>query len=258
MAYSPALAHRQRVLASLAADQAGAAAAGPSAPPMPETGPVAGEYAQLLIALGDDLRRLQDVQSIERKIEAKRALIQRYLPWVDGAIAAGEEAETAPQDEIVARMLLWTMDVGDWPRTLAIAGHVLRHGLALPQGFTRKPAAAIAEEAAEAGLKKPAQIDGETLQQVAALTADADMHDQIRAKLEKAIALSFAARAEAFDAEAESAQAGGKAALVSSALEHFRRALGLDQNSGVKKQIERFEAEQRKLAPAAPAQDDAK
>ena len=246
MSYSPALAHRQRVLAAQAATSA-AAPTGPVAAPMPETGPVASEYQQLLIALGDDLRRLQEIQSVERKIEAKRALIARYVPWVEGALSA----ELAAQDEIVSRMLLWSMDVGDWPLALRIAAHVLAHGLALPEGFTRKPATAIAEEAAEAGLKKPPLIDRATLQQIAALTADQDMHDQVRAKLEKSIALTFAVEADAFDPEAESAQAGGKAPLVAAALDHFRRALGLDSNSGVKKQIERLEAEQRKLSPTA-------
>lgn len=245
---SPALRHRQQKLAALASSRA-APTAGPVAPPMPETGPGASEYQQLLIALGDDRRRLQDIQSIERKVEAKRAMIGRYLPWVEGALAA----ETAAQDEIVARMLLWSMDVGDWPLALRIAAHVLAHGLALPEGFSRKPATAIAEEAAEAGLKKPPQIDGKTLLHVAELTAGLDMHDQVRAKLEKAIALAFLAAADAFDPEAESAQAGGKPALLQAALDHFARALELDKNSGVKKQIERLTAELKKH-PAATAE----
>src|SRR5690606_788639 len=144
----------------------------------------------------------------------------------------------------------WAIDVADWPFALAIAAHVLRHHLAMPENFKRSPAVVIAEEVAESGLKADPGLDLATLQEVADLTADEDMPDQVRAKLEKAIALAFKARADAFDPEAESAMAGGKPALLAAALEHFRRALALDAKCGVKKLIERLESEQKKLVQA--------
>jgi hypothetical protein len=243
--------HFEKTSAALAALSAAGIAATPEgvALPMPENGPGASEYQQLLIALGEDRRQLQDIQSVEAKVERKRALIGRYLPWVEGAISA----ESAVQDEIVARMLLWSIDVADWPLACRIAAHVLTHGLAMPEKFKRSPAAVIAEEVAEAGLKKPAQIDLATLQQVATLTAGQDMHDQVRAKLEKAQALALEAQVAAFDPEADSAMAGGKAALVAAALAHATRALALDKTSGVKKLIEQLEREQKKLAAETEA-----
>lgn len=246
MSFSPALAHRQRVLASLAS---GTAEAASGAPAMPVDGPVATEYQLLLAALGIDLNELRNIESVERKIEAKRSMIDRYRPWVEGALSA----ETAAQDEIVTTMLIWAIDVADWAYALRLAAHVLQHGLALPERYVRKPATLIAEEFAEAGLKSPPQVDLETLQAVAALVADADMHDQVRAKLEKALGLAFHARAEAFDPEAESAVAGGKRALIEAALTHLQAALALNKAVGVKKLIEALTRDLGKLAPAEPS-----
>ncbi len=247
MSYSPALAHRQRILASLASGTAlGTGAATSGAPAMPTEGAAASEYQLLLAALGVDLNQLRNIESVERKIEAKRGMIDRYRPWVEGALSA----ETAAQDEIVTTMLIWAIDVGDWTYALALAAHVLQHGLALPERYVRKPATLIAEEFAEAGLKNPPQIDLETLLGIVALVVEADMHDQVRAKLEKAIGLAYVARAEAFDSSAESAVAGGRPALIEAALGHFSVALGLNSACGVKKLIETLTRELKKLAPA--------
>lgn len=234
--------HRESVLAAQAAGQAAASVTG--AAPMPTEGAVATEYQLLLAALGVDLNELRNIESIERKIEAKRHKIERYRPWVEGALSA----EGAVQDDIVATLLVWAIDIGDWSFALDIAAHVLHHGIALPERYKRKPPTLIAEEFAEAGLKAPPAIDLATLQLIEALVQDEDMHDQVRAKLQKAIGLAFAARAEAFDPEADSAPAGGKAALVAAALDHFRRALELDDKCGVKKLIEVLDREAKKSA----------
>jgi len=245
------LARRHRE-ATLAAQAAGTAAPAGGAAPMPTEGPVASEYQLLLAALGVDLNDLRNIESIERKIEAKRGKIERYRPWVEGALSGAEVHGGAAQDEIVANILVWAIDVADWPLAFDIARHVLAHGLALPERYSRKPATLIAEEFAEAGLKNPPGIGLAHLQAVAALVDDADIHDQVRAKLEKAIGLAFTAAAAAFDPEAESAPAGGKAALIAAALDHHRRALSLDAKCGVKKLIEALEREAKNL-PAGPA-----
>ena len=239
---SPARASLHRKLASQAAPRAAAQGAAP----MPESGPVASEYQLLLAALGVDLIQLRNIQSIERKIEAKREMITRYLPWIDGAISA----ENAAQDEIVSTMMVWSIDVGDWDLALRLAEHVLKHGIALPERYKRQPAVLVAEEFAEAGLKPEPAIDLEWLLLAQQLTGDADMPDQVRAKLAKAVGLAFLARAAAYDPEAESAVAGGKPALMEAALTQFRRALELNQGCGVKKLIERQEAALKKLAAA--------
>ena len=79
------------------------------------------------------------------------------------------------------------------------------------------------------------------------------MHDQVRAKLEKALGLAFMARAEAFDPAAESAVAGGKGALLEASLAHFNTALGLNKAVGVKKLIEALTRDLKNLTPANPS-----
>lgn len=239
---SPARASLHRKLAAQAAPRTATSGAAP----MPEDGPVASEYQLLLTALGVDLQQLRDIQSLERKIETKREMIGRYLPWIEGALSA----ENAAQDEIVSTMMIWAIDVGDWALALRLAEHVLKHGIALPERYRRQPAVLVAEEFAEAGLKQEPSIEAGALIAVEVLTAAADMPDQVRAKLQKAIGLAFKAQAAAFDPEAENAVAGGKSALIDAALAHFRRALELDTGSGVKKLIEGLERELKKLAPA--------
>jgi hypothetical protein len=241
---SPAKASFQRKLAAKAAGLATTT----GAPAMPEDGPVATEYQQLLAALGVDLRELQNIMGTDRKIEAKRRMIAKYGPWLQGVLTGDGGA----QDEIVVTMLVWAIDIAAWPLALDLATYVLKHGLALPERYKRKPATLIAEEVAEAGLVKPATVDLDTLQRVSLLTADQDMHDQVRAKLEKALGLGFKARLDAWDPEADSQPAGGKGALVDAALAHLGRALGLDANSGVKKLIEGLERERKALASPAP------
>lgn len=241
--------HRESILAAQAAGAALATATGPA--PMPTEGPVATEYQTLLAGLGVHLAQLREIQGTERKIEAKRQMVTSYRAWVDGALAGAVEAGQAPQDEIVANMLIWAIDLADWPWAFAIAEHILRFGLKLPERFTRHPAVAVAEQVAEAGLAKEPAIDLETLLRFERLTGPHDMFDQVRAKLHKAIALAFARAAEAFDPTAESAVAGGKRALLSNALEHFNRALGLDASCGVKKLIEQTTRDLAKAAEAA-------
>ncbi len=237
---SPAQASYQRKLAAISAG----GGSGPGAPAMPSDGPVASEYQLMLAALGVDLRALSNIQSIERKIEAKRGMIARYLPWVQGAL----QSETAAQDEIVTTMLIWALDLADWVLALELAEHVLTGMLALPERYKRTPATLVAEEVAEAGLLIPPSADYETLLAVHALTAPFDMHDQVRAKLAKAIGTALVVQAASFDPEAETASAGGKPALLDAALEWLTKALALDGKVGVKKMIETLERERKKLA----------
>lgn len=213
---------------------------------MPTTGPVASEYALLLAALGADLATLRGIQSVERKIEAKAGMIGRYRAWLTGALASNPPV----QDDIVGTMLIWSIDVGDWDLALQLGDHMLAANLGLPERYKRSPAVALAEEVADSALRVATAVPRAVLEQTLTLTAAHDMPDQVRAKLHKAIGLAFQAEADSFDPEAESQRAGGKRALVDAALGHLTRALELDQSAGVKKAIERLNAELKKL-PAA-------
>lgn len=242
---SPAKASFQRKLAAIASGEAARAGA---APAMPTEGPVASEYQQLLAALQIDMNRLRQIESKASKAAAKREMIGKFLPWIEGALAS----ENASQDEIVGNMTVWAIDIADWPLAFRLSLHVLRNELILPERFKRKPATVIAEQVAEAGLEPTSLINLDWLQRFDELLINHDIFDQVRAKLYKAIGFAFHRDAEAFDPAADSSVAGGKSALLKNARDCFQSALTLDKSAGVKKLMDKIDSELKKAtAPEA-------
>ena len=212
---SPAQRHYERVSAELAAASAapGESLAGASA------------YELMLAKLATDRRRLKAIQSIERKIDVKRAeLLPEYADYVAGALRGGRGA----QDDVLTTVMIWRVDAGDFAGALDIARYALAHRMTLPDQYDRPLATAIAEEFAQAALaafKLGDMFDAGQLAEVMTLTGSTDMHDQVRAKLHKALGKAL--------------QQSDKAA----ALDHLRRALQLDERAGVKQDIARLETE---------------
>jgi hypothetical protein len=240
MAMSPAKAHLAR-----AAAREGSAGAGAPRPT------VAATEAYLLqrAALGVDLRQLREIQSTERKIEAKRLMLPAYDPWIAGVMEADANGKGGAQDDIVTHIMIWRIDVGDYEAAIPLAEYVLRHNLILPERFQRTAATLITEETAEAALQAIGQdtpFDIEILRKVDDLVDVYDMPDQVRAKLEKAMGLVLGKVADALEPDADGV-AGGKRAAYERAGRHFRRAQELNSSSGVKKEINRVEREIRKL-----------
>lgn len=240
---TPARAAQDRALAL-------SAAAPVAAEPAPDfdTGSVAERaMAQINLRLQTDLRRLRDIQSIEKKIEAKREMLPHYAAWVDGLVDAG----TGLEEDVLPTVMIWRIDTGDFIGAMVLVEHVLAHSLPLPARYERSAPAFIVEEIATAALKL--QQAGEAfpfpiLARVAALTAKADMHDQIRAKLYKAIGIERVRVAD--DEAADPLVRSGQAAA---ALVEFKRAQQLDDRVGVKDRIKKLE---KLLAPPrdSPAQ----
>lgn len=242
--------HRARMLGQLAASQA----AGPVAA---RTGAAASEYALQRARLGVDLRRLKEIQSIERKIELKRELLPAYADWVAGVLAA----DTGAEDDILTHYMIWSIDIGAYDAALPLAAYVIRHHLTLPERFDRTAPTLICEEIAEAALKRlgqaPTQEDDpdlamtgallSTLRAVEAMVEHEDIFDQVRAKLEKAIGLALLRRADATAPDADG-PAGARRGAQETGLRHLKRALELDDGAGVKKRIEQVERELRKTA----------
>ncbi|WP_375592103.1 phage terminase small subunit [Chitiniphilus eburneus] len=180
-------------------------------------------YEQQLAQLHDHRRRLKDAKALARKIELKRQFLPEYAAWIQGVLAGDHGA----QDEVFITCLVWTMDVGDWTAALHMAEYALRHGLVLPDHYKRDLATLVAEEVADAALKPGGLgVPLDSLIEAELLTKDHDLHDQVRAKLRKAIGFAFRERGEA-----------------ASALEYLKQALSLFEQVGVKKDIERLERE---------------
>jgi hypothetical protein len=209
---SPAQRHFAQVSAQLVA-----ASGGPG-----ETLAGASVYELMLAKLATDRRRLKGVQSIERKAAVKREVLPEYSDYVAGALTGGRGA----QDDVLVTVMVWRIDVGDYAGALAIAVYALEHCLTLPDQYERTLATVIAEEFAEAALialrAEAGKFDVDQLLQVSSLTDAADMPDQVRAKLCKAIGYALQEDPTA-------------------ALPHLRRAVELDDRVGAKKDIERLE-----------------
>lgn len=250
--FSPALRHRQRVLAALAGEALEGES--PAAPPPPAADTAAGqEYAALRVLLHDNLRTLADVQSIEARNPMKADMAKAFTPWVEGALAAGEAGQ-ASQDEVLVTQMIWAIDYRDFDYALTLAAHVLKFGLVLPERYNRTPACFLAEDIATVALDTHEAVSLDQLLRVNTLIEGADMPDPALAKLHKAIGRAWERKAEAFDPAAENAPAGGKAAYLEQSLTHCRRALELDRNVGVRKDIDRL-TRALKAATTDQAQD---
>ncbi|POU01194.1 terminase [Escherichia sp. ESNIH1] len=220
---SPAQRHMMRVSASTTTQRA--------ANPLRH----ATAYEQMLVKLAADQRTLRTIHSKERKAEIKREMLPFYAPWVSGALEQGKGA----QDDILMTVMLWRLDAGDIAGALDIARYAFQFGLAMPGKHRRTPVYMFTEEVALAAMRAHAAsepVDVRLLLDVLALTESADMPDMVRAKLHKITGLVL--------------RDGGQ---VADALAHLQRAMRLDCQAGVKKEIERLERELRPKPEAKPA-----
>lgn len=242
MSYSPALRNRERKLAALAgnADAATNVAAEPDA-----STPAGQQYAILRAVLHDNLRKLQDVESHEARIPMKQDFMREFGPWVRGVL----EADNPVQDEILVTCMVWAVDCGEFEDALKLGQFAIKHGLAMPERYTRSVACFLREDIAGVALADPAAVAHGLMLELDALTGAADMPDQAKAKLDKALGRSWLAKAEGFDPSDETGPAGGAAAYAEAALESLKRAKKLNPKAGVVKDIERAEKLLRDLAP---------
>lgn len=246
MSYSPALRNRQRKLAALAG---GTGLAAPLRAAEPDPASAAGqEYAVLRAVLHDHLRKLQDVESHEARIPMKIDFMREFAPWVKGVI----DADKPVQDEVLLTCMVWAVDCGHFEDAVECGRFALRHGLVMPERYNRSVACFLREDIAEAFLKNENSVPHAVMVELDQLTAAADMPDQAKAKLDKALGRSWLIIAKNFDPSDETGPAGGAAAYATKALEHFNRAKKLNPKCGVVKDIQRTEKLLRDLAPKAP------
>lgn len=192
----------------------------------------ASRYELMLAKLATDRRRLKDIQSIERKVDVKREVLPEYADYVAGALEGGRGA----QDDVLMTVMVWRIDTGDYAGAMAIVEYALAHRLTMPDQYDRPLATVIAEEFAEAALnanKAGESFSFEMLSQIGELTASHDMHDQVRAKLLKALAYTLMHGA--------GDPVGKDLARYQHALNLMRKAVTLHDRVGVKKDIAALE-----------------
>lgn len=217
---SPAQRHMMRVSASQAAQR--------------EQAPLrhATAYEQMLVKLAEDRRTLKNIRSNERKAEKKRELLPFYAPWVAGVLADGRGA----QDDIVMTVMLWRLDAGDIAGALEIAPYALKYGLTSDHRRTT-PYMLVEEVALAAQRLRDAgePVDLALLLTTLSLSDGADVPDMVRARLHKVTGLTLRDIGQ-----------------NSEALAQFQRAMQLDRNAGVRKEIERLERALKPKPEAAP------
>lgn len=241
MSLSPAQRHRARILAQQQAAQAAAQS--------PHGALLGGPHELMLAQLHAHQRTLKGIQSVERKIEAKRSMLADFEDYVAGVL----DADGGAQDAVITAMLIWQLDVGNWPRALTLAAYCMRHSLTLPDQYKRNLPTMLLDEVADAAiLGKLTGLDAlTTLARVDELTSGHDTHDQARAKLHKAIGWAAMGKTRTSDLSAEQIKALGLDSLQIS-LKHLQRALELDSQAGVKKDVERLERRLKERLPAPP------
>ncbi|PNU04457.1 phage terminase small subunit [Novosphingobium guangzhouense] len=191
--------------------------------------------AQIVLRLTHDLRRLKEIRSIDRKIDAKREMLPEYEAWVNAVIEADAGVGAGTAADVVPTYMVWLIDTGAFMAALDLVPFLLRHKVDMPKRYERDVPTIVVELIADAALK--AQNAGEcfvldVLSRANDLTADLDIHDQVRAKLLKAIGIEQLRIAEDMDA-------ADSAVGLETTLATLREAQRLNDRIGVRDRIKR-------------------
>ncbi|HBS5821154.1 phage terminase small subunit [Klebsiella variicola] len=198
-------------------------------------------HEQILHRMRMDMAALKKIQGEQAKAALKRQMLPNYEGWIEGTL----EGDSGRQDEVITRLMIWAIDVRDYPLAARIGRYVIAHDLAMPDRFNRTAATALVDEICDPILVQVKADDSTdvssylaVLDEVAEFTANSDMPDMVRAKLHKARA--FALR-------------NGTPAEQETALGLLRAALVMDPGAGVKKEIDRLARVVKKAAAEAGA-----
>ncbi|MES2173306.1 MAG: phage terminase small subunit [Pseudomonadota bacterium] len=234
--------HRDRILAAktVASAPNGGSDTAPAAAPLPAAGavnasPADRAAAQIALRYTHDLRRLKEIRSIDKKIEAKREILPEYRNWVAGILAADAGVGTGVAAEVLPTCMVWLIDTGSYADALDLVPFMFKHKVAMPSRYQRDAATIVVEEIATAALKAQgagASFPIAILDRVADLTSHLDIHDEVRAKLLKAIGVEQLQEAEDLPAD------DGMAALTA-AVSTLNEAQRLHERVGVKDRIKR-------------------
>lgn len=146
------------------------------------------EYEKMLYLLSRHKKDLKQIQSKELKAEFKKRILPDYLPWIEGALAAGN----GKQDNVLMTWQVWAIDCAQYHLALTIADYALHQQLKLPEQFDRTLGTLLAEEFADQA--KLAQLANQPfevsyLQRIAELVQEEDMPDESRARLYRELGL---------------------------------------------------------------------
>lgn len=177
------LAHKRRIEGD---QQAAEAVAAPSAPTPATSGSIGKQQADgmLMDSVAEDLRRLGDTKSVERKITFKREqLVPKYREHVARLRESGEH------HPLLGQYFVWLCDVGDMEGALDLGMYCDEQGIPMPERFNRDLRTFLAdavmdwaEREHDAG-RSPQPYFSTVLDRVTSDAPDAwDVPDALRAK----------------------------------------------------------------------------
>lgn len=228
---SPARRHRLQSLAAMAAAKAENDFGG-----VREDASI---YMLQLAELKNDQNLLRNVKSEIERAQYKATLIPKYMPYVEGVLSIEERAPNL-KDDIVTTIMLWCFDADMFEDGLRIAEFALKHGLSMPDTFSRDTASIVAEEVGNAA--KVAYAEGKVfeitiLEKANTLTSTFSMHDQIRAKLYVAMGRTYLQKE-----------------LYALAVTFLKRAIKHNENCGGKQELQKAERLLKKQLDENPPQ----
>lgn len=209
---TPAQAHKQQVLAEQAAKNG-------------EDIHVAEPYRRLLASLNSDRAFLHQIKSVSDKIQAKKGMVEKYLPWLEDVYVSGSATETDP---VFTTALLWLIDIGELDQAVPYILFAIEHDMKVKDDYRRDLPDLLIEELAEqygcgADLSKANHTDLLTL--ISNVNPDTGMH---------ALNLTDIIRAKFYKASGERAE---EAEDLESAASYYENALKYSEKIGVKSRL---------------------
>lgn len=196
-------------------------------------------YELMLVQLHDDVLRIKNVKSTEGKNAVKAEIFPNYQAWIDGVIDTFKGGHTAHsrQDDVFAQCFVWAVDLLNLPLVETMLSVMLSGSMQLPERFKRAPADFAVEEIADAVIVAQQALPLEQMHRIEDLTAERDLHDEVRAKWLKAMGTLY----ESFDELEPLKLAAG----------YFDRALALDSKVGVKQRLDKLKKAIKKLTESS-------
>jgi len=194
-------------------------------------------YELLLGKLALDRKRLKQIKSVEKKIETKSEIVSDYDDYLNGVI----QSDAGIEDIVLTTLMLWNIDAGNFDRATELAEYAIVHGLAMPPHIERATVNVYVEEMVDQLLKlspDELQAHGEIIKTVMQHKEDSDQMDQVSAKAHK-LAGIFAHNTD-----------------PEKALEHYKRAVELNPNIGLKTTVTKMEKSLKEKPEAEKASED--
>ena len=216
-----------------------------------------GEVAKVVLQLQADRRALKEIKGTERKVAAKIGMLPTYVGWRDGVLAAGA-GERGPLDQVFTTLMAWTIDVGDYVAALPMVEHAVVHKLDMPSDFNRDPLTFAIDQICEDAIRAYDQGEDAAktfpaivlpMLQDLVKDHDVDLHDEVEAKLHRALGMAILAGANPED-EDDLRQRRVQTLLA------YQRAYDINPRVGVKKDMDRLKRELRKASEADGQQKD--